>query len=192
MLTAREKLLNDLHILEAMAAEMDTYLSQETLFWRMMQPGTPMLTLGGYLMRQHRLLALLALLDDGEQVRLNTAVAQFNAALVEKVVRFEQKAHTEIAARLRQWREYLHEAEWERNPIHNAYPTAVEARVMLAALVDKLQESPYQLQGNVTPRIAQLDTLLRGRWDTGDFIWFPEWEPAYPPDRYWWLYGRPQ
>lgn len=192
MRTAQEKLVHDLHILEAMAAEMDTYLAQETLFWRMMQPGTPMLTLGGYLMRQHRLLALHPFLGEGEQERLNTAVAQFDAALVEKVVRCEQKAHTEIDARLRQWREYLNEAEWERNPLHNAYPTAVEARVMLAVLVDKLQESPYQLQATVVPRIAQLDILLRGRWKAGDFIWFPEWAAAYPPDRYWWLYGRPQ
>lgn len=192
MLTAREKLQSDLHILEAMAANMHTYLMQDVLFWRMAQGDLPMLTIGGYLMRQHRLLALTNLLDGVEQMRLKTAVSQFNAALVEKIVRFEQKAQNEVEARIRQWRQYLNEAEWKHNPRYNAYPTAVEARAMLAVLVQKLQESPYQLPEDVLPRINQLDALLRGQWKVGPFVWFAEWEPAYPPTTYWWLYGRPE
>ncbi len=191
MLTAQEKLASDLKVLAAMAAEMDTYLKQDTLFWRMKKPGMPMLTIGGYLMRQHRLLTLLDLLDEGEKEQLNTAVSQFNDALEEKVVRFEQKAHTEIDARLRQWQAYLNEAEWEKNPNHNAYPTAVEARLMLTGLVEKLQEDPYQLKSDVPHRIDQLDKMLKAHWQTGEFIWYAEWKPAYPPERYWWLYGRP-
>ncbi|MCA9935844.1 MAG: hypothetical protein H6662_07630 [Ardenticatenaceae bacterium] len=191
MQTAQEKLTSDLTILEAMAAEMDTYLMQDALFWRMMGGGMPMLTLGGYLMRQHRLLALVDLLDDEEKGRLDTAVSQFNAALVEKVVYFEQKAITELDARLRQWSQYLSEAEWQDNSDYNHYPAAVETRAMLAALVDKLDERPYQLPPRILTHLAQLDTLLRAHWLPGSFIWPDGLQPAYPQDDYWWLYGRP-
>lgn len=191
MQTAQEKLLSDLHILETMACEMDAYLNQDVLFWRMTFGDLPMLTIGGYLLRQQRLQALAFLLGEEEQRRLQTAVNQFNATLQEKIVRFEQKAYAELEARIRQWRNYLNEAEWKRNPKYNSYATAVEARLMLALLTQKLQEQPYQLPQDVPPRIDQLDALLRGQWQMAEFVWFVEWQPAYPRERYWWLYGRP-
>jgi len=191
MQTAQEKLTNDLSILAAMAAEMDAYLKEDILFWRMRDADMPMLTLGGYLMRQYRLLALVELLDEGERERLNTAVSQFNNALVEKVVRFEQKAISELDTRLRQWSQYLSEAEWRENPNTNYYPTAVETRVMLNALVDKLHEKPYQLPERIPARLVQLDAILRAHWQSGDFVWPAEWQPAYPQESCWWLYGRP-
>lgn len=191
MQTAQEKLLSDLQILEAMAGDMDAYLRQDVLFWRMTFGDLPMLTIGGYLMRQHRLQALENLLEEGEKRRLQTAVSQFNAALQEKIVRFEQKARAEVEARIRQWRNYLNDAEWKKNPRYNSYATAVEARLMLALLTQKLQEQPYQLPEDVLPRIDQLDALLRGQWQMGEFVWYAEWQPAYPRETYWWLYGRP-
>ena len=48
----------------AMAAEMDAYLKSDVLFWHMSASRMPALTLGGYLMRQHRLLILRKLLSD--------------------------------------------------------------------------------------------------------------------------------
>lgn len=192
MLTDREKLAQDLHVLAEMVAQLDPYLAQEKLFWQMRQPGLPALTIGGCLMRQHRLLALPHLLTGEERLRLHTAVTQFNAVLVEKVVRFEQKTQTEIEARTRQWREYLNEAEWKRNPTYNAYPTAVEARLMLTLLTNKLQEKPYHLPEEALPHMQQLDALLQSQWRAGEFVWFDSWEPAYPRDRFWWLYGRPE
>ncbi|MEZ4644403.1 MAG: hypothetical protein R3E31_17010 [Chloroflexota bacterium] len=192
MQTAQEKLSRDLGVLVAMAAEMDDYLREDVLFWRMMQPGMPMLTLGGYLMRQHRLLALRALLADDEVMQLETAVAQFNAALQEKVVRTEEKAHTELGARLRQWHEYLRDADWRRNSLDPNYDTAVETRAMIDALVALLQTAPYQMQPQILAQIAQVDQVLRAMWVAGAFVWPDAWQPAYPQDTYWWLYGRPR
>ena len=60
--TDNNKLTRDLSILVAMAAEMETYLNSDVLFWHMSTSHMPALTLGGYLMRQHRLLALRDLL----------------------------------------------------------------------------------------------------------------------------------
>ena len=174
-----------------MAAEMALYLTQETLFWRL--SGGGILTLGGYLMREHRLLALQReLLGAAEQEQLATAVSQFNTALVERIVRFEHKAHMEMEARLRQWGEYLNEAEWKNQPEHTHYATAVETREMMAVLIARLSTPPYQLAAHLSPRLGQLDAQLRGQWVSGDFVWPSAWQPAYPQARYWWLYGRPR
>lgn len=191
MSAGKEKLEKDLAVLEAMASEMEQYLTSRTLFWRMVKGGMPMLTLGGYLMRQRRLLALRQLLNEEEQARLDTAVAQFNQALVERVVRFEQKAHRELQARLRQWGEYLKDVEREAAGRVFNYETAVETRAMIAAVIDKLETDPYQLEAKVRRRVASLDNSLRLYWQPGEFVWPEAWQPAYPPEKYWWLYGRP-
>jgi hypothetical protein len=72
------------------------------------------------------------------------------------------------------------------------YRTAVETRAMIAALVNKLQSKPYELQSRFVSQVNLLDGNLRNNWQSGDFIWPPEWEPAYPRLNYWWLYGQPR
>jgi hypothetical protein len=189
MLDASEKLAKDVVILAAMAAEMDEYLKSDVLFWQMMKGGLPKLTLGGYLMRQHRLLALPSLLTAEEQVVVDTAVDQFNEALVEKIVRFEHKAHQELRARIRQWSEYLRDFQWERKAAIAGYATAVDTRVMITSVIDKLQIPPYQLEPRITEQVAVLDGQLRRRMRTGLFLWSETWQPAYPKDVYWYLYA---
>ena len=186
------KLTRDLKILEAMAAEMDEYLRNDSLFWPLSDSSLPRLTLGGYLMRQHRLLALCQQLDPPDQDRLEAAEAQFDAALVEKVVAFEKRAHDEIRARLRQWSEYLKELRDPSLAAGDYYSSAVETRAMLAALLNKLESPPYQLDRRVLNELASFDRVLANYWETGDLIWSQEWAPAYPRQRYWWLYGRPR
>ena len=184
-----EKLKRDLVVLETMAAEMPDYLRSDVLFWRMARGGMPMLTLGGYLMRQHRLQALADLLDEEEKERLDTAVLAFNASTQEKIVRLEEKAHTDLEARIRQWGESLREL---KNMSVAYYRTAVESRAMIAALINKLQTKPYELQSRFVSQVNLLDGNLRNNWQSGDFIWPAEWQPAYPKLIYWWLYGKPR
>ncbi|MCB9421578.1 MAG: hypothetical protein H6667_17365 [Ardenticatenaceae bacterium] len=189
MLDEVGKLAQDVTILAEMAGEMEEYLRSDVLFWQLMKGGLPKLTLGGYLMRQHRLLALPKLLTDEEQAVVDTAVAQFNRALVEKIVRLEQKAHQELEARIRQWGEYLKDFRWERGAAVAGYTSAVETRVMMTAVTDKLQMPPYQLNSRITDQIAVLDGNLRSRWRPGSFLWPEAWQPAYPRTDYWYLYG---
>ena len=106
-----EKLARDLVVLEAMAAEMDEYLRRDVLFWPLRGSDLPRLTLGGYLMRQHRLLQLRDLLSMAEQERLHAAIKRYHEGQEEKIVRLEKKAHEELEARIRQWREYLNEVK---------------------------------------------------------------------------------
>jgi hypothetical protein len=186
--TGLEKLTQDALILTEMAGEMADYLRSDTLFWQMMRGNMPKLTLGGFLMRQDRLLALRDLLSEEDQERVDTAVTQFNLALVEQIVRLEQKAHRELEARIRQWSEYLKDLRWGQSTAAN-YSSAVETRVMMTAVINKLSLPPYQLEPRIADQIALLDGSLRRRWQTGPFVWPEEWEPAYPKAEYWQLYG---
>jgi hypothetical protein len=192
MSKAIKKLKRDLAILEAMAAEMDEYLKNTSLFWPLSDSSMPRLTLGGYLMRQHRLVQLRDLLDEDEQARLDQAVGQYNQALVEKVVRFEQRAHEELHARLRQWSEYLKELPQESMRVSDYYTSAVETRMMMAVLLDKMSQPPYELDKNVLDEMRVYDRILQNYWQSGDFVLPDEWQPAYPRGDYWWLYGRPR
>lgn len=190
MSTGRKKLERDLVILTAMAEGMADYLKSDILFGKLSDNSLPMLTLGGYLMREHRLLSLTDLLSSAEQAQLETAVWQFNSALVEKIIRLETKGRKELDARLRQMEEYLRDLQNKKGAGMN-YETAVEPRVMIAALIHKLEMAPYQLDERVLQQVDLLDRHLRRRWSPGDFIWPEEWQPAYPQIDYWWLYGRP-
>ncbi len=183
----KTKLAQDVFILKEMSGEIVDYLRSDVLFWPMMKGGLPRLTLGGCLLRQHRLLALRDLLSTEEQAQVDTAVTQFNQALIEKTVRFEQKAHQELKARIRQWSEYLKDMQWKTTAAD--YATAVETRAMIMAIIQKLQHPPYQLAPRIPKHIHLLDNDLRHYWHTGSFIWPEAWQPAYPQTAYWWLYG---
>jgi hypothetical protein len=185
-----EKLARDLVVLEAMAAEMDEYLRRDVLFWPLRGSDLPRLTLGGYLMRQHRLLQLRDLLSMAEQERLHAAIKRYHEGQEEKIVRLEKKAHEELEARIRQWREYLNEVKGGSSAAY--YPSAVDTRAMIRALVNQLRISPYQLNEEVPSQIALLDRELSRIWESGDFVWPFDWQPAYPREEYWWLYGRPR
>jgi hypothetical protein len=186
-----EKLARDLDIMEAMSVEMADYLDSDVMFWPMSGKGNtmPMLTLGGYLMREHRLLALTDQLDEMEVERLDATVERFNQALENRIVRFEAKANDELQARLRQWQEYLRDLDHGSADKNSNYSTSVETRAMIDALINRLEMPPYKLGERSVKHLVALDNGLRNRWQTGAFVWPDSWQPAYPSGEYWWLYG---
>lgn len=186
------RLTQDVAALSAMAAQMAEYLDSEVLFWPLGQGNLPMLTLGGYLLREHRLLGLSQLLPPAQQTQVDAAVFQFNQALANRVVRFEAKAHHELEARLRQWEEYLKDIDRGTFDRTSNYDTTVETRAMIHALLSRLSMPPYRAEARPQQHLALLDTRLQGRWKPGDFVWPDEWQTAYPRGEYWWLYGSPR
>ena len=187
-----ERLAQDVTALAAMAGQMAEYLDSEILFWPLGRGDMPMLTLGGYLLREHRLLALANLLTPEQRAQVDAAVFQFNQALADRVVRFEAKAHHELEARLRQWTETLKEMEHGTLQRSSNYATVVETRAMIHALSERLSMPPFRTESRLGQQVALLDTRLQGRWTPGEFVWPAEWQPAYPRDDYWWLYGSPR
>ena len=184
-----KNLSRDVDILVAMANEMEDYLRSDVLFWRIMNASMPRLTLGGYLLRQHRLLTLEHLLSEEDKRRMEAAIIQYNQALVEKIVRLEQKAHTELETRIRLWGESLRDVG-QSGGIN--YETAVEVRAMIEVIMMQLMMRPYQLDNRISQQVALLDGNLRRRFTKGDFVWEEAWQSAYPQTQFWWLYGRPR
>jgi len=188
MIEAEKKLLRDLVILEKMSEAMGGYLRASALFGRM-GPSFPALTLGGYLMRQHRLLALQEVLNESNQARLKSAVYQFNTLISNEIVRSEKRATEEYGARMRQWEAFVRDLRRNPQAHQSGYKTGVESRAMLEALFQFLSTPPYRFNMELRERLDLLDGGLKGMWDMGDFVWEEGFELAYPIKMYWWLYG---
>ena len=186
-----QKLQQDLEIIVAMAAQMEAYLPSDVLFWPCTLSSMPRLTLGGYLMRQHRLVALFDLLTQAQQNQLQAAMTEYHTALEDRTVIFEQKAHKELDSRLRQWSEHLRDMRADRGRAVN-YATAAETRVMIEVIARQLQKYPYQLNPEFGYRLKNIDAGLLAHWQKGAFVWPDEWQSAYPPTEFWWLYGEPK
>ncbi len=191
MIALQEQLLrDDLAILGQMVTHADAYLVSDATRWDMAVATMPPMTIGGVLMRLRRLEMLREQLSAEEQHRLDAARSTFDAALVEKVVRFEQRAHDELHARLREWTTYLRDLPGKSAA--DNYVGKVDGRVVIAELAAKLDEPPYHQAPRLAADMAAVDNRLRALWAPGGFVWDAVWEAAYPPDRFWYLYGVPR
>lgn len=188
----RQTAKRDLAILEVMVAEMDDYLMSEATHWTMEKGDMPKLTIGGCLMRCHRLPVARDLLSEKAQQRLDKAIQTFSNAMSENVVRFEQRMHQELRARLADWSNYLRHMSSRMMADVDYYATVVDTRVVIQAMVDELHKPAYQFDKRILEEMTTLDSNLQGRWQIGEFVWPAVWQPAYPPETYWWLYGRPK
>lgn len=190
-----DHLKRDLAIMRAMAADLGDYLNSSSTHWTMAtgRGDMPPLTIGGYLMRRRRLAALGRLLQAGESEALVSANHMFDSQAKDWLVQFESKMLAEMGDRMREWSIYLRDlAASTRLAADTArYAYLADTRVVLEELVDTLQRSPYRLPVHIPADIAALDSRLRLHWAEGEFVWSSVWLPAYPQDRFWWLYGHP-
>lgn len=184
-------LFHDLRILESMAADMAGYLDSDVTGWIIPRANMPKLTIGGYLMREHRLSALSGELNVVDKPRLTTAIQTFDTSLEERVVRFEKRAHEELHNRIGEWIAILRDLGSRLSMERNYFAGIVDTRVVINHLTEKLQQSPYQLADGVLQEITALDKNLRARTEIRPFIWDDVWQPAYPAETYWWLYCCP-
>ena len=193
MVNVHEALQRDLTILERMVAEMPGYLRSDATHWIMTKDDNmPSLTIGGCLMRYFRLQTLRDQVDEAGQEQLATAVAKLDELFAKHVVRSEHRMHQEIHARLNQWLGYLSHMSSSKIADRDYYATIVDTRVVVQAMVDKMRPSPYRLDGGVLEELTAVDNNLKGRWEIGSFVWDQVWQPAYPPETYWWMYGNPK
>jgi len=165
--------------LEAGIPELGDYLLSKELYWPISARGfdLPRLTIGGILLAQARLEAR------GE--RIESLVAQLDGIRTKWRVAWETKAGHEVQARMRLWSNYL--ADYRQNPEQHgdAYPHEVRYRVILHLLLVKLPESPPEQAS-----LSQLDSLLRAKLTTSDFIWDADLQAGFPREVYWFLYGK--
>lgn len=190
----QDVLKRDLAIATAMADGMADYVRSDVTWWDMGRRDMPLLTIGGYLMRRRRLAALEYLLHEPEQQAMVAANATFDRFMDDHIVRFEERAVSELGARIREWTVYLRDLALSNRLAADTtrYDYLADNRVIIEELMQKLAEAPFKLAEHIRNDVAALDHRLMARWAPGAFIWSPVWTPAYPSDFYWWLYGHPK
>ncbi len=192
MHSKRDLFERDLYTLETMVAHLPDYLISDSTAWGIYKHDIPKLTIGGCLMRQHRLSAMQALLSPQQQERLHNTISTLNEILANNVVRFEQKSHQELHARLGEWMHCLRHLSKHIDEDGCYYGDKVDIRVVISALIYQMQQDPFKLEEQITTQVQTLDNNLKTRWQSGEFVWIQEWQGAYPANEYWYLYGFPE
>ena len=185
----------DLEIVESMVADLKPYLLGGALYGVMSERGPgrqpyPPLTVGGLLLRLHRMGALRDQLSPDERSRLGEAQARADEELSRWRTQTEEKVGREVAARLHAWTEFLNECDRDYARYVIEYPTQVEARTIIALLLDFAGKALDER--GLLARLQLADQLLREMAGECPFVWSDDLAPAYPQERFWWLYVCPQ
>jgi hypothetical protein len=176
---------NDLRAVTAMAAGLVPYVYEDELYGTM--PGSlPRLTVGGLLMRMHRLHALDSTLTDAQRQIVTTAQAQLDKTRTEWAVALEGKVSRELIARLRALSQLVSDC-FDVRQCSEVYPSEIEKRVMVAALQTEAQASGV-LAPEVVTQTANIDSRLKQFTKPGNFLWDTRLEAVYPRATFWYLY----
>jgi hypothetical protein len=179
----------DVRTVEAMAAGLKPYIYEDELYGPM--PGDlPKLTIGGLLMRLNRLSVLPDLLSPSQRDTVKAAQSQFDEVRKEWAVAYEGKIQRELKVRISALDQFFIECADNLRGCADEYPSMIEKRVMAELLHDEaiaLKSASPGLTGGLTA----LDNKIHRYFEKGNFVWDSRLEPAYPPTKYWFLYGRP-
>lgn len=185
----------DLRVMEAMVDELEPYLKSDALYWRLspsvpINPPAPMLTLGGYLLRAHRLTRQSESLDPDQQKRLEAIHEVYREKIDEWAAHAARRLERELGARLNSWQWFVEDCEARKKACITYYPTEAELRTLIELLLENARDLT---QVNAfDKRLGGLDARFRPWFKEGDFVWRDELLSVYPKSRFWWLYGRPQ
>jgi hypothetical protein len=183
----------DLLIVEASTADLKDNLLEDSVYWTLRAPRRshyilPKGTLGGLLMRLHRLGALEDNLTPEQRERLHAAATTVRQVLQTWAAQAQEMALREIKARLDSWTAYLQEAESDPDRYIAEYPIQAQGRVALDFLLEYAGDA---VSGEVQGYVVTADNLLRSISVSSPFVWDETLIPAYPESRFWWLYVQP-
>ncbi len=188
----------DLDILSAMVGQLQPYLISDQLFWPIsgrLRGGMPRLTVGGLVLRQHRLEALRALLSDRQQEALAEELAAFDQTRREWVMHYYSKIEREWPMRVHLLDEFLRDCDEKGGAacLEN-WPVQAEGRtilhLLLAELVARSPDSASAQEADLRRVDADLRRFLLAG-EEGCFLWARELERVYPRDTFWWLWTAP-
>lgn len=177
---------SDVRAVSEMAAGVVPYI-YETELYGPMPPTLPRLTMGGLLMRLHRLNAISALLSPAQQTKLAEAQAIFDKMRTEWAVAYEGKLDREIDARLKALGNLVNECKDEQRRCIESYASEIEKRVMLEHLIAEAK-ARNTLKDAQKAGVAGFDASMRAYLEHSDFIWDARLKPAYPAERFSYLY----
>lgn len=180
----------DVRAAAAMADRLTPYIYESELYGLM--PGDlPRLTVGGLLMRLHRLPFLADQLSPTQNDMVREAQRKFDAVRKEWAVAYEGKVKHELTARLVAIGHFINDCGENPRACVDNYPSAMEKRV-IAEVLKSEAEARNLWSPDLRSTLTSLDTSLRRLGDKGPFCWDARVELAYPPDRFWFLYVTPR
>jgi len=167
---------HDSRFLEVAFPELEAYLLAEALYW----------PLGGTLPRLTPGALLLALRQ--VEVRSPTLAGKWQAQLetvrMKRRTAWEQKSVKEVQNRLRLWSASISEWQSAQAERRADYPGEVRGRVILHILLKEVNAPLEQAA------LASLDIFLRNSLTPTAFLWSQDLQPAFPPEEFWFLYGK--
>ncbi|MEP7288831.1 MAG: hypothetical protein ABI947_24020 [Chloroflexota bacterium] len=188
MLVANYDLDRDLRTAKEMAAGLTPYIYEDELYGLM--PGDlPKLTVGGLMMRLHRLTAISGELSPAQQEVLRTAQEKLDAVRRDWMVAYEGKLQREFSARITSISQFLSECSDSPHNCADGYPSTAEKRAIAEALNDEALRLNIMVS-DVKGALLSIDNKLHRYTHEGDFIWDARLKPAYPPEKYWFLYVK--
>ena len=176
----------DVKTVEAMAARLTPYVYEDQLYGSM--PGDlAKLTVGGLLMRLHRLSAISNILTPKQREVLQKATTKLDEVRRDWLVAYEGKIEQEFRARITALNHFVNECMDNPRSCRENYPSEAEKRTMLQELGDEAL-SLNIMADEVKGALSSIDNKLHRYLEPGPFIWDPRLEPAYLRDKYWFLY----
>ncbi len=187
----------DLRILRAMADQFEPYLITDDLFWPLsgrVPGGMPRLTIGGMLLRRHRLRAFRPTLSPDQQAQLDDALAAIQAQQDEWRLHYHQKISRDWEMRRQLLEEFLRDCdEADARDCFENWPSQARQRTMLHLLTEEAATRDL-LTDEQQRALHHLDTNLRRYLMTGEagqFLWSAPLADVYPRDPFWWLWVVP-
>ncbi len=177
----------------AMADALKRYLERDELFMQLIVhtpegDRLPKMTLGG-LLEKARYLGWFKEELSGEDLKaLNQILDRITDARLRSRDRYARRLGREFKSFLDSWHWYMDDVVEGSADALDRYPQEVRIRDRL----DLLEQEGDKVQSHFPlNKLEEEDRRLRRIWKRGDFIWPEKMKNLYPPERYWWLYGKP-
>jgi hypothetical protein len=172
--------------------QFESFLLSKNLFWPISsappygEPAYPRLTIGGFLLSNNRLRA--RDLDLSQEKILHSLQMKIDNFRKRWRSAWENKAHSELKSRFRQWDQYVNELQI--NPEENIpyYRSEVRVRVLIELLLPEIGST----ENYYWDQLTGLDSLLKSIFTAGTFVWDEEISSGFDEDQYWYLWGFPE
>ena len=176
----------DVYTAQVMASCLEPFVYQNETYG-FMPNNLPALTIGGLLMRLSRLSLLGELISTKQKEGLNTAQQQVDNVKQKWFVIYTNRINHELTIHLNELDQFLNECRQDLDECRELYPSLIEKRVM-AQILGEEARALQTLTPDTDDRLRDIDGRLKGYFKPGPFIWDQRLQPAYPQDRYWFLY----
>jgi hypothetical protein len=189
-------IVRDTALCVAMADEMEDYVESNVLFWEpnRRRPGgadLPKLTLGGLFLAMRRLETLHDHLNPDQAEALVRAGREQTFQRSQWQTRYQTKLRRELRSRLDTWAWYLDDCKQQGESAIIFYPRQVETRVKIDLLLDEADKAGLEVEASRARQVA-LDQRLGTFFTVDEFCWIEELAAGFPPDRFWYLWGKPR